>query len=109
MPEFSYQVRNDQAITIVEVGGDVDMSVAGRLSDVLDPLITADATVVLDCSGVTFFDSMGLRTAVQSTQQAKDVGAAFALIPSEPVARVLELAGVSGIFTLYDCLADVPR
>jgi stage II sporulation protein AA (anti-sigma F factor antagonist) len=109
MPEFSYQVRSDQTVTTVEVSGDVDMAVASRLSEVLDPLITADATVVLDCSGVTFFDSMGLRTAVQGMQQAKDVGATFALIPSTPVTRVLELAGVSGIFTIYDSPSDVPQ
>lgn len=65
--------------------------------------------MVLDCSGVTFFDSMGLRTAVQCMQQAKEVGATFALIPSEPVTRVLELAGVSGIFTIYDSPWDAPR
>ena len=85
------------------------MSVAGQLTTVLDPLITAEARVVLDCSSVTFFDSMGLRTTVQAMQQAKDVGATFALIPSRPVTRVLELAGVSGIFTIYDSPSDIPR
>lgn len=109
MPGFSYQVRSDEAIVIVEVSGDVDMSVAGQLSEVLDPLITAEARVVLDCSGVIFFDSMGLRVTVQAMQLAKDVGATFALIPSQPVTRVLELAGVSGIFTIYDSPSDVPR
>lgn len=109
MPEFSYQVRTDKGMTIIEVTGDVDMSVAKRLSEALEPLITAETTVVLDCSAVTFFDSMGLRVAVQTLHQAKNIGATFALVPSAAVIRVLDLAGVSGIFNLYDNLSEVPR
>lgn len=109
MPEFSYQIRTDEELTILEVAGDVDMSVAKTLSEALEPLITAGASVVLDCSAVTFFDSMGLRVAVQTTHLAKNTGATFALVPSAAVTRVLNLAGVSGIFTLYDSLSEVPR
>lgn len=109
MAGFSHQVRTDDGMTIVEAAGDVDMSVAGQLSETLEPLITAQASVVLDCSGVTFFDSMGLRVVVLAIQRAKEVGAAFALVPSASVTRVLELAGISEVCTVYDNVSEVPR
>ncbi|ACU75478.1 anti-sigma-factor antagonist [Catenulispora acidiphila DSM 44928] len=101
MPEFSYRVREQDRVSVVEVSGDVDMSVAGQLSDVLEPLV-ADRDVVLDCTGVTFFDSMGLRVAVNALNQAAQAGTAFSLVPSQTVARVLELAGVTSIFVIHD-------
>lgn len=101
MPEFSYRVREQSSGHVVEVSGDVDMAVSGQLSEVLEPLVAA-GDVVLDCSAVTFFDSMGLRTVVVAIQQAKQAGTVFDLVPSAAVARVLEPAGMAGIFTVHD-------
>ena len=101
MPEFSYQVRTVGSVSIVEACGDVDMSVSAQLAEILSPLIKA-GNVVLDCTRVTFCDSMGLRAAVQARQEALEAGTTFALVPSEPVSRVLRLAGVTQIFTIYD-------
>ena len=98
MPGFTYQIHEQGSVSVIEVSGDVDMSVAGRLTEVLEPLV-AVKNVVLDCSNVTFFDSMGLRVAVNALNQATKAGTTFTLVPSQPVARVLELAGVVEIFT----------
>ncbi|ACU71712.1 anti-sigma-factor antagonist [Catenulispora acidiphila DSM 44928] len=101
MREFSYRVREQDSVSVVEVSGDVDMSVAGQLSGVLEPLVAA-GDVVVDCTAVTFFDSMGLRVAVDAMNRAGQAGTAFSLVPSQMVARVLELAGVSGLFVIHD-------
>lgn len=63
---------------------------------------------MLDCSGVTFFDSMGLRVAAQAMQQAQQAETTFALVPRS-VRRVLELAGVAELFTLHDGPSQVDR
>jgi stage II sporulation protein AA (anti-sigma F factor antagonist) len=105
MPEFSYRVRTDGVLNVVEVSGDVDMAVADQLTEALDPLVTA-SEVVLDLSAVAFFDSMGLRVVVQAKQQAEQAGNAFTLIPSKAVSRVLELAGLSKLFTIHDSATD---
>lgn len=88
MPEFSCRVREQDQVSVVEVAGDVDMSVAGQLSEVLEPLVAA-GDVVLDCTAVTFFDSMGLRVAVNALNQAAQASTAFSLVPSHAVTRVL--------------------
>ncbi|MEY9930501.1 anti-anti-sigma factor [Catenulispora sp. GP43] len=51
------------------MSGDVDMSTRQQLAQTLEPLVAA-GDVVLDCSQVAFFDSMGLRVAVTMMQQA---------------------------------------
>jgi stage II sporulation protein AA (anti-sigma F factor antagonist) len=89
-------------VRVVKAAGDVDLAFAGELWDVLEPLLTPGAVVALDCSGITFLDSTGLRSAVVAANRAKETDAVFCLIaPSEPVTRVLDLSGVTGMFTVY--------
>jgi anti-sigma B factor antagonist len=109
MPEFSYRIRTEGPVTIVEISGDVDMSVAGQLTEALEPLVAAGPSVVLDCSNVAFFDSMGLQVAVQAKRHAEHAGTTFTLLPSAAVTRVLELAGVSDLFTPGDNAPDKTR
>ena len=101
MPEFSCRVRAQDSVKIVEVSGDVDMSTYQQLAQTLEPLVAA-GDVVLDCSQVAFFDSMGLRVAVTIMQQAAQAATTFTLVPSRAVRRVLELAGVTQIFNIQD-------
>jgi len=55
--------------------------------------------VRLNCSGVTFMDSMGLRVLVGLWQNLTDADRTVTLIdPSERVSRVLDLAGVTQLF-----------
>lgn len=101
MPDFSYQVRQQDSVCVVEVSGDVDMAVHQQLEQVLEPLVAA-GDVVLDCSRVTFFDSMALRVAVKIMHRAGEAGTTFALVPSQAVSRVLKLAGLTEIFTIRE-------
>lgn len=79
------------------------MSVHEQLTEALEPLVAA-GDVVLDCSRVSFMDSMGLRVALSMVRQAEEVGTIFALVPSKAVSRVLELAGVTEIFNIRDAV-----
>jgi anti-sigma B factor antagonist len=105
--EFSWQVRAAGPVQIVEAHGELDMAAAELLWEELEPLLCPGAVVVMECSGVSFFDSTGLRAAVKAANLAHDVGAAFALIaPSGAVMRVLELSGVTDMFTVYPDVAS---
>jgi anti-anti-sigma factor len=87
--------------TVVTVAGDVDLAAADTLWSVLDEYVRAGRSVVVDCSKVAFLDSMGLRTLIRAQQKADASGARFTLAsPSEPVLRVLQLAGVADLFVL---------
>lgn len=106
--EFSCTARQSGGLLVLEVAGDVDLAVHARFQAEVDRLWPRTPTdVVMDCSRVTFLDSMGLRVLVQALQRAAGHGCGFALAaPSQPVLRVLELAGVTGLFSVIGPLPD---
>jgi anti-sigma B factor antagonist len=91
--------------TVVWAVGEVDMAVAKRLGAEIDSRLVPGSTVALDCTGITFMDSSGLRVLVRALRLAEEVRAEFVLtsVP-QPVAKVLTLAGLAGLFR---CFADV--
>lgn len=107
MAQFSCQVHTDGAVHVVQVGGDVDMAVTTQLWAVLEPLLTPGARVAMECSQITFFDSMALRIAMQAAIRAKECDADFVLVaPSDPMARVLDLSGAIEMFTVHASTAE---
>jgi len=91
MAGFSCEVRQEGAVRVLHVRGEIDIAVADEFWRVLEPLLTAGTLVAL-----------GLRVVVRAQNRAEETGAAFVLAgPSAAVARVLELSGVTGMFTTY--------
>lgn len=104
--EFSCTARQLADRVVVTVGGDVDLAAHTRFEADLQQFWTGSSDLVIDCSQVTFLDSMGLRVLVQFKQQAAEKGREFALAaPSEPVLRVLQLAGVRDLFPVLGPIA----
>jgi stage II sporulation protein AA (anti-sigma F factor antagonist) len=106
--EFSCSARQSGGLRVLEVSGDVDLAAHAQFQADVDRLWPRTPTdVVMDCSRVTFLDSMGLRVLVHAMQRAAGNGCGFALAaPSQPVLRVLELAGVTSLFSLIGPLPD---
>lgn len=93
--------------TVVWAVGDVDLSVAARLGAEIEPRLRPGATVLLDCSGITFIDSLGLRVLVHASRIAEQVQARFMLVAvPEAVDRVLRLAGLASGFTVFGTMAE---
>jgi stage II sporulation protein AA (anti-sigma F factor antagonist) len=94
-------VREVDGLVVVETAGEIDLAVADRWRAAIEAGITAGAHVVLDCSAITFMDSMGLRVLVQVADLAKETGAELTLAAcSAPVLRVIEVAGLDGMFAV---------
>lgn len=105
--EFNCTARQSGQHLAATVAGDVDLAIYPRFAAEAEVWAGKDTDVVLDCSEVTFMDSMGLRVLVQLRQDLTEAGHTFTLTnPSKPVARVLELAGVRELFGLA---ADTER
>jgi anti-sigma B factor antagonist len=86
---------------VVHVQGEVDLSTAAALRDRIDHARRdgGDTSVIIDLAGVTFIDSAGLCELVRPATQ----GYAVTLRRTSPTAlRVLEVAGVTEVFTLDD-------
>jgi anti-sigma B factor antagonist len=97
---LSCTIAITDAQTTVTVSGDVDQASSGPLWDQLRPAITPATRIVVDCDGITFLDSAGLRVLVHAKHQANAHGSHFVLAnPAPIVCRILDLAGVAETFT----------
>ncbi|MDO4796961.1 MAG: STAS domain-containing protein [Coriobacteriales bacterium] len=98
---MSLQVRTSiqDAIAVVSVEGEVDVSNAGELRDALEAAaMAADGTaqsVTVDLAGVSYMDSTGIGVLVGAKNRANQAGASLVVAnPQRNVARVLSLLGV---------------
>jgi len=107
MQTFHQSVTDHGDHVRLVVTGDVDFSAHAALTEQVDTLVEAGNAVVVDCSGVTFLDSMGLRALVGGLRAAQARGLDFALAdPSPSVLRVLELSGTAGLFPVRTEVAE---
>jgi anti-sigma B factor antagonist len=109
MDSFAVEVGETSAEgrTAVTVRGELDMAEAEHLWSRMEPLIRPGAVVVLDGSGLTFMDSVGLRVVLQARSVASLEGASFRLAEPQPaIQRVLKLAGVDKLVETYPTVAE---
>src|SRR5690242_15292900 len=87
--------------TTVRLVGDVDLACAERLAHAFGQALAADRPVVVDCAGITFIDSAGLRTFAEASALAGQCRLSFRLAAVHmPLSRVLELSGTTSLFDI---------
>jgi len=100
---YTCTARSTDEHVILTVAGDVDFAASEPLWKDVEPCIGPGKAVVVDCSGVAFLDSMGLRVLLQADALARERQVALTLAaPSRAVRRVLELAGVESVFSITE-------
>ncbi|MEY9930520.1 anti-anti-sigma factor [Catenulispora sp. GP43] len=105
--EFSSTASQATGPVVLTVAGDVDLAAHSRFEADLQEAWDASTDLVIDCSQVTFLDSMGLRVLVHAMQRATANNRSIVLAaPSDPVIRVLDLAGIRSLFTEVGPIAD---
>lgn len=82
--------------TVVEVGGELDLATAPRLSLALDMAERhGSRSIVLDLAELRFVDASGLRVLVDAARRAREGGWSLSgRNPSPPVSKLLELVGL---------------
>ena len=81
----------------VLVRGDVDIDTVGALDAELRAAEAGDATsIVLDLSGVSFLDSMGISAIVRGALRSSATGDRLRVVSSPAVDRVIDLCGLRG-------------
>jgi anti-anti-sigma factor len=85
----------------VAVSGELDIDSAPRLIGTLHDIASPPVRRVdLDCRGVTFLDSTGLRALIVGRNEATDAGVDLVVVtPSAAVSRVIEMTGLAGLLT----------
>ncbi len=105
--EFSCTAKQFADHVLLTVVGDVDLAAHARFEADLEQSWDGSTDLVVECSQVTFLDSMGLRVLVHAMQRASANGCYVTLAaPSKPVIRVLDLAGIRSLFTEVGSNAD---
>ena len=90
-------VRRD-GVAVVAVRGEIDVSTAPELRDVLHAAIDDGARMEVDLRHVTFMDSTGLAVLVDAHRRLGPAHEAIVLRdPQPPVMRVLRVSGLDGI------------
>ena len=101
MNTFGHTVTDHGDHLRLTLTGDVDFAAHAVLAEELGALVAGGRPVAVDCGGVTFLDSMGLRALIEGLHAADATGVAFELAdPSQPVLRVMELSGTTELFAI---------
>lgn len=79
---------------VVRVAGEIDMSTAEQLRDVLAPLANG-SPVTIDLADVAFMDSTGLHAIWMFAQSANGSGPVRITNPSRVVLRAMEVVGMT--------------
>lgn len=86
----------------MHLGGDLDISTVGLLTDTVDELSgTGAEPVVIDVSDLRFVDARGLRALVDIDRDLRAVGSHLVLTrPTPHIARILTLTAVDTEITV---------
>ena len=99
-PNFSMRESTDADGVRMELIGELDLSVAGRLRDRLEALAQPGARVLLDLAKLDFIDSSGINVILTYHRQAEQDG--WALMVGRqmtlPVRRVISVMGLDTLF-----------
>ena len=104
---MKHEVVKKQGASIVVLKGDVDLESSPAAREILLKSVEGADKVLVDLSSVTYIDSSGVASLVEALQAAKHHGGKFALVAaSDPTRRVLELARLDKVFTMYGSVEE---
>ena len=102
---MKHEILEKQGASIVVFTGEIDLESSPAARETLLKCVEHTGNVIVDLSEVSYIDSSGVASLVETLQAAKKQGGQFALAAvSEPTRRVLELARLDKVFTLYDSM-----
>lgn len=99
---MKHEIVERQGATIVIFKGEIDLESSPAARRTLLACFANTGNIIVDLSGVTYIDSSGVASLVEALQAAKKKGSQLSLAAvSEPTRRVLELARLDKVFTIY--------
>ena len=101
---MAVEVESFKSVDLVTVSGRIDSSSAPALDEALKQLTeNGRYKLVLEMSGVEYMSSAGVRALVSALRTCKGrFGDVRIATPSVRVGEVLELAGLTSLFEIYD-------
>ena len=104
---MKHEISEKQGASVVAFTGEVDLESSPAAREILLKCLESTSKVIVDLSEVSYIDSSGVASLVEALQAAKKNGSQFSLAAaSEPTRRVLELARLDKVFTMYDSVDE---
>jgi anti-sigma B factor antagonist len=104
---MKHEISQKQDATVVAFSGEIDLESSPAAREILLKCFDSTSKVIVDLSEVSYIDSSGVASLVEALQAAKKNGSQFSLAAaSEPTRRVLELARLDKVFTMYDSVDE---
>ncbi len=104
---MKHEIVEKQGVSIVIFSGEIDLDSSPAARKTLLKCFDKAGNVIVDLSGVTYIDSSGVASLVEALQAAKKNGSQLSLAAvSEPTRRVLELARLDKVFTIYSSVDE---
>jgi anti-sigma B factor antagonist len=90
-------------LVVLAIYGDTDLHVANELRGQLSSAIAGRASsLVIDLTGVTFIDSMGLGALLGTMKRLQEKGGQFRLVvPAGDIRRVFEMTLLDRVFEIH--------
>jgi anti-sigma B factor antagonist len=100
-------VARREGVTVVSVGGEIDLSTAPAFEAAIASVLDEDPPVlVIELSAVNFMASAGLRILAAVHEKLSKPGQ-LAVVASNPAtSRPIQLTGLDQLFSLYASLGD---
>lgn len=99
-------INEEQGKILIALKGDIDLENAGEVRKVLLTHLKQKKDLLIDLSAVTYIDSSGIASLVEGLQMARKQKNDLSLVcVSTRAWRVLELARLDKVFTIYADLA----
>jgi anti-sigma B factor antagonist len=93
--------RQVDGVDVVSLSGEFDLSAAESLADAFERTSARSRLVVVDLSGVQFFDSTALGLVLGLRRRLLNIGGRLALvIDGREALRVFQISGLDRIFAL---------
>ena len=82
------------------LGGELDLAAAYDLETALSRLCGSGGSIELDLRGVTFMDSMGMRSLLTVRDMCTEAGSSLSVLAGEGQRKMLEVTGLIEVLPL---------
>ncbi|HVI52577.1 MAG TPA: STAS domain-containing protein [Candidatus Sulfotelmatobacter sp.] len=104
---MSLTIERHGRAALVSLGGEVDLSNSMDVRKEVVACLNDRWDVVVDMAHVRYIDSSGIASLIEGYQTAKRYGVRFALSSvSAPALRVLKMARLDSVFTIFEQTAE---
>jgi len=104
---MEYQIQKAEPFVVIALSGEVDLRFSPKAREQILKYLHRSDHVLVDLSGVSYIDSSGVASLVEGLQYAKKHKLKFGIVGASSTAlKVLQLARLDQVFTIYDSVSD---